>query len=659
MNRDTDSGIGPARASAAIGAPPTGTLEPAGSPDMPGGSRSAMELAAGGVPSSAGGSSASGTPPPAGTAPQGVREGSLEAPTRHPIDWRNPDFYDEEVLFAELERVFDICHGCRRCVSLCNAFPTLFDLVDESETMEVDGVSRSDYGKVVEQCYLCDLCYMTKCPYVPPHEWNVDFPHLMLRAKAVSYRRGEVKLRDRLITRTDVVGRFASFPVIVNAVNAANRSKPVRAVMDAGAGIHREANLPPYDSMSIRRRLRKLPSTVAGFGAGANPDADTAQGSGIGSEPPSGSTPGDGGGAAVRPAAGEGTRGQVVLFGTCYGSWNEPRIGEDLAAVFEHNGIAVRLAPSERCCGMPRLELGDLESVERAKSRNIGVLAPLVDEGFDIVAPVPSCVLMFKQELPLMFPEDERVAKVKAAIFDPFEYLAQRHREGLLRTDFRHSLGTVAYHAACHQRVQNIGPKTRDVLGLVPDTRVSVIERCSGHDGTYAVKRESYAHSMKIVRPVVRRIRDEAPDHFGSDCPMAGNHIAHGLCDGRAAELDAYNPLIPDGSNWKATFMIEFDDEDERQVALGRMVGIEDRVWAKVGDASPVWAIADEDLERTTEDKTSSVHFLRFELPGDLAAAARCGAPIAVGIDHPAYSHRADPAPESVRASLAADLDPA
>ena len=367
----------------------------------------------------------------AGGVREGVREGSLEAPTRHPIDWRNPDFFDQDALDAELERVFDICHGCRRCVSLCNAFPTLFDLVDESETMEVDGVSRSDYGKVVEQCYLCDLCYMTKCPYVPPHEWNVDFPHLMLRAKAVSYRRGRVKLRDRLITKTDVVGRFASLPVIVNAVNAANRSKPVRVAMDAGAGIHREANLPPYDSNSLRRRLRNLPS------------ADTAERNGSPSGPAT-SGPGNpsGGGrvpagatmAAARPVAGERTRGRVVLFGTCYGNWNEPRIGEDLAAVFAHNRIEVRLAPSERCCGMPRLELGDLESVEKSKDANVPVLAKLVDEGFDIVAPVPSCVLMFKQELPLMFPEDEQVARVRAAFYDPFEYLAQRHREGILRT---------------------------------------------------------------------------------------------------------------------------------------------------------------------------------------------------------------------------------
>ena len=457
------------------------------------------------VASASGGSPAtdSGAASRGGTA---IREGSLDAPTRHPIDWRNPAFFDAEALDAELARVFDICHGCRRCVSLCNAFPTLFDLVDESETMEVDGVSRSDYGKVVEQCYLCDLCYMTKCPYVPPHEWNVDFPHLMLRAKAVNYRKGAVRVRDRIITKTDLVGRFASLPVIVNAVNAANRSKPVRAALDAGAGIHREANLPPYDSKSMRRRLRK----------------------------PSGEKPEHG--PAGGPVAGERTRGRVVLFGTCYGNWNEPRIGEDLAAVFEHNAIEVRLAPSERCCGMPRLELGDLESVEKAKDANVPLLAKLADDGFDIVAPVPSCVLMFKQELPLMFPEDAEVAKVREAIFDPFEYLALRHREGLLRTDFRHSLGTVAYHAACHQRVQNIGSKTREVLALVPDTRVSVIERCSGHDGTYAVKRESYRHSMKIVRPVVRRIRDETPDHFGSDCPMAGNHIAHGLGEDRRAE---------------------------------------------------------------------------------------------------------------------------
>ena len=160
------------------------------------------------------------------------REGSLEAPTRLPLKWREESFYDESALMAELERVYDICHGCRRCFSLCNAFPTLFDLIDECETMELDGVARTDYWKVVDHCYLCDMCFMTKCPYVPPHEWNVDFPHLMLRAKAVKHRTQGAKIRDRLISSTDLVGSLNSVPVIAPTVNALNRSKTARKVLE-------------------------------------------------------------------------------------------------------------------------------------------------------------------------------------------------------------------------------------------------------------------------------------------------------------------------------------------------------------------------------------------------------------------------------------------
>ena len=153
-------------------------------------------------------------------------EGSLEAPTREIIRWQDPDFTDPAKLDAEMRRVFDICHGCRRCVSLCQAFPTLFDLVDASPTLEVDGVAKHDFARVVDQCYLCDVCYMTKCPYVPPHPWNVDFPHLMLRAKAVDFRNGRTKLRDRLLTSTDRVGRLATIPIVVNMVNKANAAPP-------------------------------------------------------------------------------------------------------------------------------------------------------------------------------------------------------------------------------------------------------------------------------------------------------------------------------------------------------------------------------------------------------------------------------------------------
>ncbi|MHB8534377.1 MAG: heterodisulfide reductase-related iron-sulfur binding cluster [Sulfuricaulis sp.] len=428
------------------------------------------------------------------------REGNLRAPTRHPLDWRNPVFYDAEALTKELERVFDICHGCRRCVSLCHAFPTLFDLVDNSPTMEVDGVKKSDYGQVVDHCYLCDLCFMTKCPYVPPHEWNVDFPHLMLRAKAVKFRSGDVKTRDKLLTNTDGVGRFAGIPVVVQAVNAANKSGAMRKLLDKTLGVHPEAVLPEYHSDTLRKRLKHRK--------------------------------GDG---AVATPAGR-TRGKVALFATCYGNYNEPDLGEDLIAVFEHNDIPVRLAEKERCCGMPKLELGDLEAVARAKEANIPVLAKLVDEGWDIVAPIPSCVLMFKQELPLMFPDDPDVAKVKQAIFDPFEYLMLRHKEERLKMDFTKELGSISYHVPCHLRVQNIGLKTREMLNLVPGTTIETIERCSGHDGTYAVKSEYHEISMKICKPVVNRVQQSMPDHYSSDCPMAGHQIENGLRDGKEPE---------------------------------------------------------------------------------------------------------------------------
>ncbi|MCB1692384.1 MAG: hypothetical protein KDI19_06430, partial [Pseudomonadales bacterium] len=161
------------------------------------------------------------------------------------------------------------------------------------------------------------------------------------------------------------------------------------------------------------------------------------------------------------------------------------------------------------------------------KQKNIPVLAKLVDEGYDLIAPIPSCVLMYKQELPLMYPGDPDVKKVQEAFYDPFEYLFLRHKEGLLNTDFKQGLGDISYQVACHLRVQNIGIKTRDVLGLVPDTTVHAIERCSGHDGTYAVKKESREHSVKIARPVVRQVDAKEPDHFASDCPMAATHIAN------------------------------------------------------------------------------------------------------------------------------------
>ena len=425
------------------------------------------------------------------------REGSLEAPTRHPVEWKSAEFYDESALFKELERVFDICHGCRRCFSLCNSFPTLFDLVDASSTGEVDGVPKKAYWDVVDHCYLCDMCYMTKCPYVPPHPWNVDFPHLMLRAKAVKFERGETTLRDKVLSSTDLVGSLAGIPVVASIVNAANRSVAGRVLLEKTLGVHRDAPVPEYHADTFRHRE----------GRRAKP--------------------------ALTPEPTEATRGQVALFTTCYCNRNEPDIDADLVSVFEHNGIPVTLTHQEKCCGMPKLELGDLKAVEHLKNVNVPEFVRLIDAGYDLVAAIPSCVLMFKQELPLLFPDDAFVRKVQEHMFDPFEYLMLRHKAGALRTDFTRELGKVSYHVPCHLRVQNIGLKTRDALQLVPGTTLDVIERCSGHDGTYAVKKEFHEISMKIGKNVIERVEKAESAWYSSDCPMAGHQIENGIASGK------------------------------------------------------------------------------------------------------------------------------
>ena len=431
-----------------------------------------------------------------------TREGNLEAPTRHPLDWKNPDFYNEESLNEELERVYDICHGCRRCVSLCDAFPTLFDLIDESSTFEVDGVDKKDYVKVVDQCYLCDLCYMTKCPYTPPHEWNVDFPHLMLRAKAIKHKKGDVKTRDKILSATDTVGNLAGIPVVSSIVNAANENGLARKAMQKILGVHPDAILPKYHSKTGRKIVASQDNSTEAREAGR-------------------------------------TTGKVAIFATCYGNRNEPHLLEDLGKILHHNEIPVTLVDKEVCCGMPKLELGDLKAVEHAKNINIPEMVKKIDAGWDIIAPVPSCVLMFKQELPLMFPDDADVIKVQQHIFDPFEYLMLRHKEELLNTNFKKSLGKIAYHAACHLRVQNMGLKTRDLLQLIQDTSIETIERCSGHDGTYAVKEEFHEKSMKICRPVISKVQKSESDYYSSDCPMAGHQIANGMKD----DSEPHHPL--------------------------------------------------------------------------------------------------------------------
>jgi glycerol-3-phosphate dehydrogenase subunit C len=438
-----------------------------------------------------------------------IREGNLQAPTRHPIDWKSPAYLDEAACLTEMERVFDICHGCRRCVSLCQSFPTLFDLVDATDDGEVHGVNKQAYWSVVDQCYLCDLCYMTKCPYVPPHEWNLDFPHLMLRAKAIKFNKGEVKAGERFLASTDVHGSFAGIPIVVQAVNAINKTKFARRQMDSMLGVHPDAWMPELATRRFRWSADKR-------------------------------------GRATEVKDGQRTPGKVAIFATCFVNYNEPGIGHDLLKVLEHSTIPYVIVEKESCCGMPKLELGDLSAVEKHKNANIPLLARYAKGGYAIVSAIPSCTLMFKQELPLLFPDEADVQLVKDSMWDPFEYLVARSKDGLLNTDFKRDLGKVSYHIPCHGRVQNIGRKTEEMFKLIGQRvklQLTTVERCSGHAGTYGVKTPTHPVALKIGRPVFKAMAQGEPDFISSDCALAGHHIAQGMAQAGTPAKALQHPL--------------------------------------------------------------------------------------------------------------------
>ena len=418
-----------------------------------------------------------------------MREGSLDAPVRHPLDWENPEFYDEAKLEAELRRVFDICHGCRRCFNLCDSFPRLFDLVDASDTGELDGVKSEDFKGVVDACTLCDLCFMTKCPYVPPHEFNLDFPHLMLRARAVEARKGKgAGFVERQLTETDRNGRLACHAAgLANwATDTAN--KPVRAVMERVAGVHREAELPRYAGRPLDRD-KDAPAP--------NPSA---------------------------PARGR----KAVLYATCFGNFNAPGIGRAARAILAHNGVETQVL-HPRCCGMPQLEAGEIARVAENARAVAAELLPWVDKGYDIVALVPSCALMLKFEWPLILPHDEGLKRLAKATYDASEYVVDIAKKEGLAPGLKPLDGGVSLHIACHARAQNVGRKAEELLSLVPQADLKVIERCSGHGGSWGIKKENFEVGLKVGRPVARQAREADKAYLASECPLAALHIRQGM----------------------------------------------------------------------------------------------------------------------------------
>ena len=423
------------------------------------------------------------------------REGSLDAPKREAIAWRDDDFYDAEKLDAEMRRVFDICHGCRRCFNLCDSFPRLFELIDNNPTEDVEGVKSADFPAVVEACTLCDMCFMTKCPYVPPHPFNVDFPHLMLRHRAAEARAGKRDFTARQLGEMDRNGRLATLasPIVNWASDKSNVL--TRPAMEAVAGIDKTATLPHFASRTFLRADKQQPIE-------ANKAA---------------------------PAFG---KRKAALYATCFVNYNKPETGMAARAVLNHLGVETRAA-YPGCCGMPFLEQAELARVADNATKVSKELVKLIDEGFDIVTLTASCGLMLKFEWPLIVPENQDVQRLAKAVFDIDEYVVDiAKKEGLPGTLSALPEG-VTVHLACHARAQAMGPKAAEMLRLIPDTPVDVIERCSGHGGTFGVMKKTHDVAVKIGRPVFRAAATQARGHIVSDCPLAAQHIASNMNDGR------------------------------------------------------------------------------------------------------------------------------
>jgi glycerol-3-phosphate dehydrogenase subunit C len=419
-----------------------------------------------------------------------MREGSLEAPTRHPIAWRDEEFYDPDRIDAELRRVFDICHTCRRCFNLCDSFPRLFDLVDASPSGEVEGVASADFKTVVDACTLCDMCFMTKCPYVPPHQFDVDFPHLMLRYRAAEVRAEGMGFIKRQLTETDRNGKLAA-PVAPLA-NWASRcgNRLTRPLMETVAGVHRDAALPKYHGKTFTARARSAAPEV-------NRQA---------------------------PAYGR----KAVIYATCFANYNSPEIGVAARSVLARNGVETEVV-YPRCCGMPQFEYGDIARVAENARRTAADLRPWIDKGYDVVSLVPSCSLMLKFEWPLIEPDDANVTALSRATFDTAEYVVDISRKEGLAEGLKPLPGGVTVHIACHARAQNVGQKATEMLRLLPDTEVKVIERCSGHGGSWGVMKENFEVALKVGKPVARQARQNKTPFVVSECPLAREHILQGM----------------------------------------------------------------------------------------------------------------------------------
>lgn len=434
-----------------------------------------------------------------------MREGSLGAPIRHKVDWQNPDFTDLEQLDAEMRRIFDICHGCRRCFNLCDSFPKLFDLVDESKTGELDSVDSLDFKPVVDACTLCDMCFLTKCPYVPPHEFNLDFPHLMLRYRYAEHQQKPPSFMETQLTKMDRNGKLGTPVAPLLNWATKNDNALTRPVIESIAGIDRRASVPKFSNKTLIQRSK-------------NPiELNT-----------------------KAPAYGQ----KVAIYTTCFGNYHNPDIGLATRHVLAQNGVETQFV-YPGCCGMPKLEQGDIAGVAKQAERVAQELVHWVDKGYTIMALVPSCALMLKQEWPLLT-DHPAVKKLAENSVDVAEYIVKIAKTYGLADGLKPLGENLTVHLSCHSRAQNMGQKAADMLRLIPEVGVKVIERCSGHGGSWGMMVDHFDIALKVGKPVAKAALTHNNTRVLSECPLAGEHILQGLeaLDASVTQFTTDHPIL-------------------------------------------------------------------------------------------------------------------
>lgn len=406
-----------------------------------------------------------------------------------PVEWDKDEYWDAGALDKELRRQYDVCNSCRLCFNLCPGFPNLFEHFDSEEVdTDPDKLTGGQVREFVDLCYNCKLCFI-KCPYTPPHKFLIDIPKVVMRARAIEVREEGLEIRDRLLSSPDEIGPLAGKAAPL--VNFANRNRLNRTIMEKTLGIHRDKILPSFHAKTFERWFRENASEAT-----FTPRSDL----------------------------------KVALFHTCIVNYNEPRIGRAAVAVLHKNEIEVASPAEQRCCGMPYLDSGRIDAALEHFRDNIRTLLPYVEKGYDIVIPEPTCGMMLKKEYAdyLQGEEREQALKVAACVYDLSEYLIKLNSEGKLNREFTVKPGRIAYHQPCHLKYQAIGNRTLDLLNIAGAEVIFIDKGCSGHDGTWAMKKEYFPLAQKVARGLHRGVSESNANQVATDCSLAGLQIEQG-----------------------------------------------------------------------------------------------------------------------------------